>query len=491
MKSHNCYLLQDLSYLADGLEGRSSNPVALLFDTLNHPGVDIGDKQPSSLVWRHHENKCISHVVLGKGRPGGCWGKMEDSLQTLSRGEWLELPMLSYDQWLAKHKPSAPRTIRATASDISQYYSSYIEEMKLNNCFQSGAMIINLTPFTAKEINGSNVIGLKRKPNLVLPGAKRSPEKPKLNKTPPVSPTNSISSDSSIESVVSKNSDDSGCCCPWKQYASMSISDKPQCNKNGTISNIQNCQRNEYSWKLRGWCSKYSKCFNICAKTVVLACGTNDQPNMLGVPGEDLHFVKHYFSTAELTQLSSQSKPVIVVGSGLSAADAVILLLEQRVPVCHVFHKSAADAASPFATLSPAAYPEYTRVFRLVTGKISDSCYHSYSQHVVNSFSEDGKCQISNVDKTVTQTLDCSVVLVMIGGHADLNFISPEIPISGIDPTNKFIHPKSNPLSVDPYTFAVSGVENMYAIGSLTGDNFVRFVLGSALGVANHLISKS
>ena len=31
----------------------------------------------------------------------------------------------------------------------------------------------------------------------------------------------------------------------------------------------------------------------------------------------------------------------------------------------------------------------------------------------------------------------------------------------------------------------------MYVIGSLTGDNFVRFVLGSALGVANHLISKA
>ena len=465
--------------------------MALLFDTLNHPGVDMGDKQPSSLVWRRNETKSKSHVVLGKGRPGGCWGKMEDSLLTLSRGEWLELPILSYDQWLAKHKPSSSRNIRAAAADISQYYSSYVEEMKLDNHFLSAGTIIDLKPFTAKEINGTTVIGLKRKPSLVLPGAKRSPEKPESDKTPPNSPTDSVFSSSSIESDLSKNSEDSGCCCPYKEYASMSLSSKPQSNKDTTSLNNINSQRSEYSWKLRGWCSKYSRCFNICAKTVVLACGTNDQPNMLRVPGEDLPFVKHYFSTTELMQLSSQSKPVVVIGSGLSAADAITVLLEKRVPVCHVFHKSEGDAVSPFTTLSPVAYPEYTRVFGLVSGKMADSCYHSYSKHVVNSFSEDNKCQISNIDKTVTQTLECSIALVMIGGHADLNFISPEIPVSGIDPTKKFIHPTKNPLSVDPYTFAVSKVDNMYAIGSLTGDNFVRFVLGSALGVANHLISKA
>jgi len=466
--------------------------VALLFDTLNHPGVDVGDKQQSSLVWRQNKTKSISHVVLGKGKPGGCWGKMEDSLLTLSRGEWLELPILSYDQWLAKHKPSSSQNIRAAAADISQYYSSYVEEMKLHSHFLSAGTIIDLKPFTSKETNGTTVIGLKRKPSLLPPGygAKRSTEKSESDETPPNSPTNSVSSNSSMESEVSRKSEDSGCCCPCKEYASMAISSKPQWNKYDTTLNNKDSQRSEYSWKLRGWCSKYSRCFNICAKTVVLACGTNDQPNMLRVSGEDLPFVKHYFSTTELAQLSSQSKPVVVIGSGLSAADAITVLLEKRVPVCHVFHKSEAEAASPFATLSLVAYPEYTRVFRLVSGKMADSCYRKYSKHVVNSFSEDGKCQISDVDKTVTQTLDCSMALVMIGSHADLNFISPEVPISGVDPTKKFIHPTSNPLSVDPYTFAVSKVDNMYAIGSLTGDNFVRFVLGSALGVANHLFSR-
>ena len=463
--------------------------MALLFDTLNHPGVDVGDKKPSSLVWRRNEKKSISHVVLGKGKPGGCWGEMEDSLLTLSRGEWLELPILSYDQWLAKHKPSSLRNIRATAADISQYYSTYVLEMKLNNSFLSAATIIDLKPFTSKEINGATVIGLKRKPYLVLPGAKRSPEKPESDETPPNSPTSSVSSNSSMESDVSGKSEDSGCCCLCKEYGSMSISSKPQSNKVISPSNNKDSQRSEYSWKLRGWCSKYSRCFNICAKTVVLACGTNDQPNMLRVPGEDLPFVKHHFSTTELAQLSSRSKPVVVIGSGLSAADAITVLLEKRVPVCHVFRKSEATAASPFATLSSVAYPEYTHVFGLVSGKMADSCYHKYSKHVVNCFFEDSKCQISDIDKIVTQTLDCSMVLVMIGGHADLNFISPEVPISGIDSTKKFIHPTNNPLSVDPYTFAVSKVDNMYAIGSLTGDNFVRFVLGSALGVANHLIS--
>ena len=66
-------LLQDLEYLSSGLEGRSLNPVALLFDALTHPDADTGQDRPSLLEWRHHQDKAIPHVVLGKRLPGGAW----------------------------------------------------------------------------------------------------------------------------------------------------------------------------------------------------------------------------------------------------------------------------------------------------------------------------------------------------------------------------------------------------------------------------------
>ncbi len=95
-ESDKSLLVQDLKYLSEvywhtnlnhwavvwpnsliwshqGLEGRSTNPVALLFDTLNHPEADIGLNLPSLLSWKSHPEHAIDHVVLGRGPPGGSW----------------------------------------------------------------------------------------------------------------------------------------------------------------------------------------------------------------------------------------------------------------------------------------------------------------------------------------------------------------------------------------------------------------------------------
>ena len=65
--------MKDLRYLSDGLEGRSNNPVALLFDQLFHPDADLGVDSPSALDWKYDRQHFIPHVVLGKTKPGGTW----------------------------------------------------------------------------------------------------------------------------------------------------------------------------------------------------------------------------------------------------------------------------------------------------------------------------------------------------------------------------------------------------------------------------------
>lgn len=70
----NCFSsLQDLEYLCEGLEGRSSNPVAVLFDSLLLPDSDFGLDHVSPLEWRYEPKHAIPHLVLGKGPPGGAW----------------------------------------------------------------------------------------------------------------------------------------------------------------------------------------------------------------------------------------------------------------------------------------------------------------------------------------------------------------------------------------------------------------------------------
>lgn len=116
-------LLQDLEYLSEGLEGRSKNPVAVLFDTLLHPNADFGYEFPPVLQWKRDKQQHIPHLVLGRATPGGAWHvswqgftctpvevfslttylhllfscqAMEGSMLTISLGIWMELPGVNY-----------------------------------------------------------------------------------------------------------------------------------------------------------------------------------------------------------------------------------------------------------------------------------------------------------------------------------------------------------------------------------------------------------
>lgn len=71
--NNNYFLWQDLEYLSEGLEGRSRNPVAVLFDTLLHPNADFGYEFPPVIQWKRDKKQHIPHLVLGKGTPGGAW----------------------------------------------------------------------------------------------------------------------------------------------------------------------------------------------------------------------------------------------------------------------------------------------------------------------------------------------------------------------------------------------------------------------------------
>ena len=76
-------LKQELESLCEGVEGRSSNPVAVLFDSLCHPDADLGADNPSVLEWRLEEEYAINHVVLGKLRPGGAWQVQNSTLSLI------------------------------------------------------------------------------------------------------------------------------------------------------------------------------------------------------------------------------------------------------------------------------------------------------------------------------------------------------------------------------------------------------------------------
>ncbi|XP_064160679.1 oxidative stress induced growth inhibitor 1 isoform X1 [Anguilla rostrata] len=411
---HLSLLEQDLEYLCEGLEGRSSNPVAVLFDSLLLPDSDFGADYPSPLQWRYEPERAVPHVVLGKGPPGGAWHAMEGSMLTLSLANWMELPGLKLKDWVREKRRSV-RNDRATPAEIASYYQHYVSLMGLQDRFACGTTVTSLQRAGGEAGPGVwRVRGMRREAG---PG------------------------------------DGGG-----------AGAERP---------------------------------FSLLARSVVLATGTHDVPARLGVPGEDLPHVRHGFWELEAAisagRLGPASDPLLVVGAGLTAADAVLAARHLNAPVRHAFRRAVTDPALIFNQLPKVLYPEYHKVHQMMTqqqdrGEAPSSCYPgyvSYPRHRVVAFLPDRKCVLEGEGGRRT-VLQVSMVLVLIGSYPNLSFLPEDGRPLGLDPDER-IGCRRNPLQVDPFTHECVREPGLYAMGPLVGENFVRFLKGGALAIAAHL----
>lgn len=96
------------------------------------------------------------------------------------------------------------------------------------------------------------------------------------------------------------------------------------------------------------------KPFLVACNKVVLASGGSDLVNRLGVRGENRSFswLKYELPLFEtsITNVEEEEKlsmrPVVIVGAGLSAADAVIACRKAGIKVIHVFRRVAGGLVS-------------------------------------------------------------------------------------------------------------------------------------------------
>ncbi|XP_061641253.1 LOW QUALITY PROTEIN: oxidative stress induced growth inhibitor 1 [Phyllopteryx taeniolatus] len=417
-------LEQDLEYLCEGLQGRSSNPVAVLFDSLLLPDGDFGLDRTSPLEWRYEPERAVTHLVLGKGPPGGAWHAMEGSMLTLSLANWMELPGLKLKDWM-KDKRRNVRNDRATPAEIASYYQHYVTQMSLGHNFACGTAVTSVTWRPADRRGYWRVEGL-------------------------------------------------------------------QCREGEELGDVSPVEQVPFS---------------LLARNVVLATGTHDIPARLGVEGESLPYVCHSFWELEGAisrgELDESSDPVLVVGAGLTAADAVLAAHHLNAPVYHAFRRAVADPGLIFNQLPKMLYPEYHKVHQMMmqqqhqpsspspspfsTSSSSYSGYLSLPRHRVVSFRPDRKCvlQSDSGRRTVVQV---SKALVLIGAHPNLSFLPERGRPLGVIP-DEAVTCRRNPIDADPFTNRVVAAEGpgMYAMGPLVGENFVRFLKGGALAIASDI----
>ncbi len=486
--------------LSSGLEGRSNNPIALLVDALLRPEADIGGTGPSSITWQYHPDKAVSHVVIGRGKPGGVWQYMEPTLQTLSLGSWLELPVYSLEEWKrdrlseeawqsagsdgredAETVHSSRR--RALVGEISRYYSDYVEKINLHENFLNHSSVDRVMSMgkSQDEIKSSSCSISPSPPSLVSPNSPTSV----ISRAPRCSfDTTELERLEDICSIWAQ-SDDCGIHCPLLE---------------------ENCQKpgkHSLRWHLRGeqepcnHCSRKGWKFCVFSEKLVLANGVGSKVRTLNVPGEGSDFVTHDMPVfiEKVRQLSVDSgyvscpvSTVVVVGAGLSAADAILSAISKEFKVVHVFRRDPNDKGVVFNGIPEREYPGYGKVFDLMRGKTSDILYSRHPRSKVAEFSDSDR-SVTVIDKEGYghRYKGVAMVGIFIGADANLDFL-PDRVTSELGVRKKLPIGGRNPVDVDSVNFVSQSIPSVYAIGSLTGDSFVRFGIGSAVGAAQHIL---
>src|SRR5580704_182873 len=185
------------------------------------------------------------------------------------------------------------------------------------------------------------------------------------------------------------------------------------------------------------------------AKKVIVATGYYDRPNYLGVPGEDLPHVSHYFSDAH----PYWEQQVVVIGAKNSAAEAALDLFRSGAHVTLV-HRDAEVGKS----LKFWVKPDIEN--RIAAGEIKAL----FNTHVTRI--EPTQVWVKNGHEE--KAIPASQVFAMTGYHPDFEFL--EAQGIRLDPESR--RPQINPDSLE------TNVKGMYVAGVVvggrhTGDIFI------------------
>ncbi|UJR14789.1 hypothetical protein I4U23_001777 [Adineta vaga] len=423
----NSLFEQDLEFLSDGLEGRSRNPVSLLIDNLTHPDADLGAHLQSKIKWRHDPSLAIDHTCLGRGGIGGVWNNLSSKqLQTVSMAHWMELP--NYPMNTFRQQRRAHRLRLA----IDNENTSTIDNENLS------------LRATYDEVRSYYIHYVKR--NRLTNYFRNGFEVTLIERAPIDEP---FFDDSSGEIRIP-----------------------------------------ESLWKIRGYEESTKLPFTIYTKYVVLATGIPQKTTIpLGIIGEQASQSFTYTCLSGIEnllvhekRLSKNSKPLLIIGCGLTALDVLLLCQQHSIPVLHVFRRAIDDHELIFNQLSSSLYPEYEHIkelTKLSTSSLSDWSYQCCAQSEIISITEDGTVHIRNVR---TQSIT----------EYEISFVAR---LTGAEITNPFLQSitskSKHGLQINPYTYECIDFENMYALGALAGDKLVRFLQGGAFACAVNLFKKT
>ncbi|PZD46611.1 hypothetical protein A1F97_00589 [Pyrenophora tritici-repentis] len=225
---------------------------------------------------------------------------------------------------------------------------------------------------------------------------------------------------------------------------------------------------------------------------------------------------------APIAQLDSNEAPLLVIGSGFSAADIIISAPPTR-RIVHVFRWAPEDRPSPLRGCHHTAYPEYATVYRqmklaaLAASKKSKTVKTPSIRRKSNPFQQrdwslyeglpNAEVLSVSTSKGVATvelrlrsgdiiTREVGGLAYVVGRRGTLDFVSPELRSEILSvPDNMTLDSSSGHLissrTLRPKTEVTSleVARDVFVIGSLTGDTLIRHAVGGCVFAAGRILN--
>ena len=195
-----------------------------------------------------------------------------------------------------------------------------------------------------------------------------------------------------------------------------------------------------------------------------------------------------------------EAAPVLVIGSGFTAADIILSTLPNR-KVVHIYKWSPDQHPSPLSACHRQAYPEYASVYRRMklgatrspTAKgvsMRDTIYEGFPNTVVTRVRRTDHSFIVDLQTHDGEAYQREIANLeyAIGRRGSLSYLDKELAA-------EILGPNANPMvQISGQTLRAKMEYNLmitpsvYAIGSLTGDSLIRFALGGCLFAAREIM---
>ena len=216
--------------------------------------------------------------------------------------------------------------------------------------------------------------------------------------------------------------------------------------------------------------------------------------------------------TLPLRQLNIDAPPLLVIGSGFTAAD-VILSAPTDQKIIHIFKWEPETHPSPLRACHPQAYPEYASVYRRMklaakaNSGLASPLRRSKDSPIEQEGAQDTYEGLPNThitdivmrlsSATITMRTNNGLVVeretsamqYVIGRRGSLNYLDENLRCEVLGPGSE--------IPLDGKTLRGKAEENLevapdvFITGSLTGDSLIRFAYGGCVSAAREVMRRS